>query len=83
MTKKISRFLAQRRPATPCLVLDLDIVTQNYAKLRQAMPDAAVYYALKANPAPEILQLLAGLGSSFDAASVNEIDMVLAAGAGP
>jgi len=83
MTKKISRFLAQRRPATPCLVLDLDIVTQNYAKLRQAMPDAAVYYAMKANPAPEILQLLAGLGSSFDAASVNEIDMVLATGAGP
>ena len=47
------------------------------------MPDAAVYYAMKANPAPEILQLLAGLGSSFDAASVNEIDMVLATGAGP
>ncbi|MCU0894000.1 MAG: type III PLP-dependent enzyme [Rhodospirillales bacterium] len=83
MTKKISRFLAQRRPATPCLVLDLDIVNQNYAKLRQAMPDAVIYYAMKANPAPEILSLLTALGSSFDAASVNEIDMVLATGAGP
>ncbi len=83
MTRKISRFLAQRRPETPCLVLDLDIVAQNYAKLRQAMPDAAIYYAMKANPAPEVLALLVRLGSSFDAASINEIDMVLAAGAGP
>ncbi len=83
MTKKITRFLAQQRPATPCLVLDLDIVAQNYAKLRQAMPDAAIYYAVKANPAVEILARLARLGSSFDAASINEIDMVLAAGAEP
>lgn len=83
MTKKISSFLARRQPETPCLVLDLDIVAQNYAKLRQAMPDARIYYAMKANPAPEILTLLAGLGASFDAASINEIDLVLAAGAGP
>lgn len=83
MSKKISRFLAERQPATPCLVLDLDIVAQNYAKLREALPDATVYYAMKANPAAEILDLLVRSGSSFDAASVNEIDLVLAAGAGP
>ncbi|MBL8660088.1 MAG: type III PLP-dependent enzyme [Rhodospirillales bacterium] len=83
MTRKISRFLAQRRPQTPCLVLDLDIVAQNYAKLRQAMPDAEIFYAMKANPAAEVLALLVRLGSSFDAASINEIDLVLAAGAEP
>jgi ornithine decarboxylase len=42
-----------------------------------------VFYAVKANPAPEILSLLAELGSCFDAASVPEIEMVLAAGATP
>lgn len=81
MTRKIARFLADQEPATPCLVVDLDVVAANYRKLRQAMPDAAIYYAVKANPAREILDLLVGLGASFDTASLNEIDMVLAAGA--
>jgi ornithine decarboxylase len=83
MTRKIQRFLAERQPATPCLVVDLDVVAENYRRLRASVPQAAVYYAIKANPAPEILRLLAGLGASFDTASVNEIDLVLAAGAGP
>ncbi len=81
MNKKIQRFLAEQRPATPCLVLDLDVVGDNYKKLRAAVPQAGIYYAIKANPAPEILKLLTGLGSYFDTASVNEIDMVLASGA--
>ncbi len=80
-TKKIARFLAERRLPTPFLVVDLDVVADNYKKLRNAVPRAMVYYAVKANPAPEILSLLAKLGSAFDTASVNEVDMVLAAGA--
>jgi ornithine decarboxylase len=82
MTKKIARFLVEQQPQTPCLVVDLDVVAGNYKKLRHAVPDARIYYAVKANPAPEILKVLAALGSSFDTASVNEIDMVLGAGAG-
>ena len=80
MTRKIARFLANHEPATPCLVVDLGVVAASYRKLRTAMPDAVIYYAVKANPAREILELLARLGSSFDTASLNEIDMVLAAG---
>ena len=81
MTKKIERFLAEQRPATPCLVVDLDAVADNYRRLRAAVPRAGIYYAVKANPAPEILKLLAKLGSSFDTASVAEIDMAMATGA--
>jgi ornithine decarboxylase len=81
MTQKIARFLEERRPATPCLVFDLDVVEQNYLEMTRALPDAQVYYAVKANPAPEILQRLVRLGSCFDTASVQEIRMVLAAGA--
>ncbi len=80
MTRRISRFLAKRCPETPCLVVDLKVVTENYRKLRKALPDAAIFYAVKANPAPEILERLVGLGASFDTASVPEIDLVLAAG---
>jgi ornithine decarboxylase len=83
MSKKIQKFLAENRPPTPCLVVDLDAVAENYRKLKAGVPEAAIYYAIKANPAPEILQRLAGLGSCFDTASVAEIDMVLGAGVGP
>lgn len=83
MTPRISDFLATERPATPCLVIDLTVVAESYRKLADALPEAGIYYAVKANPAPEILRLLATLGSSFDAASVPEIEMVLAAGGLP
>jgi ornithine decarboxylase len=81
MNQKIARFFEERRPATPCLVVDLDVVAENYRQLAAAMPDAAIYYAVKANPAPEILRLLVDLGASFDTASLPEIREVLAAGA--
>ena len=80
MTKKIERFLAEQKPATPCLVMDLDVVADNYRRLRSAVPQAGIYYAVKANPHASILNLLAKLGSSFDTASVAEIDMALATG---
>ena len=80
MTKKIQKFLAEQQPATPCLVMDLDLVADNFKKLRNAVPQAGIYYAVKANPAPEILKLLAGMGSCFDVASVNEVEMALSTG---
>lgn len=80
-TARIIDFLNTRRPDGPCLVVDLDVVRNNYHGFRHAMPDSAIYYAVKANPAPEILALLASLGSNFDCASVAEIQMALDAGA--
>src|SRR5690606_18800268 len=47
------------------------------------MPTSRVFYALNAHPSPEILRLLVALGSSFDTASVAEIEMALDAGATP
>jgi ornithine decarboxylase len=83
MTDRIRAFLRERRPEGPCLVVDLDVVRRNFEAFVRALPDSRIFYAVKANPAPEILGLLAGLGSSFDAASVAEIEMALAAGATP
>jgi len=83
MSKKIVKFLAERQPETPCLVVDLDIVAQAYKLLRRYMPLAKVFYAVKANPAPEIVALLRDLDSSFDVASPNEIDLCLERGIGP
>ena len=83
MNEKIARFLAERRVETPFLVVDLDVVEENYRALASALPNAKIFYAVKANPAPEILNRLTGLGSNFDTASVVEIEDALAAGASP
>jgi len=83
MTARIREFLKRRKDEGPCLVVDLDIVRENYLAFAKALPDSKVFYAVKANPAPEILQLLASLGCCFDVASVNETQAALAAGATP
>jgi len=87
MTERIRDFLRRRRDEGvddgPCLVVDLDVVRENYRAFAKALPDSRVFYAVKANPAPELLSLLASLGSCFDTASVAEIEMALAAGASP
>src|SRR6478672_1121247 len=83
MTERIRQFLRDRRDDGPCLVVDLDVVRDNYLAFAKALPDTRVFYAVKANPAREVLKLLAALGSCFDTASVAEIEMVLAAGATP
>jgi ornithine decarboxylase len=81
MTDRIREFLRNRRDEGPILVVDLEVVRDNYNAFAKALPDSRVFYAVKANPAPEVLSLLASMGSCFDAASVAEIEMVLAAGA--
>lgn len=83
MNGKIARFLADRGPETPCLVVDLDQIADNYRTLSRALPLADIYYAVKANPAREILTVLDGLGSRFDAASIYEIDTCLEIGVAP
>src|SRR5947199_3619227 len=85
MTERIREFLRNRRDdgldTEPCLVVDLEIVRDNYQSFAKALPDSRVFYAVKANPAPEVLSLLASMGSCFDCASVAEIELALAAGA--
>jgi ornithine decarboxylase len=82
-TARILDFLRDRRPEGPCLVVDLDVIADNYRAFTHAMPDTRIFYAVKANPAPEVLKLLADMGSCFDTASVAEVEMALAAGATP
>jgi ornithine decarboxylase len=83
MTARIREFLKHRKSDGPCLVIDLDVVRDNFLNFAKALPDSKVYYAVKANPAPEILKMLTALGSCFDVASVMETEAVLAAGATP
>jgi ornithine decarboxylase len=75
MTERINRFLAENRPETPCLVVDLDVIGEAYDLLRWHLPLARVYYAVKANPAPQIVAMLERKGANFDVASRGEIEL--------
>lgn len=83
MTDRIRQFLRRHREDGPRLVVDLDVVRSNYNAFAKALPDTRVFYAVKANPAPEILKLLNEVGSCFDTASMGEIDLVMRAGGTP
>ncbi|HWP61473.1 MAG TPA: type III PLP-dependent enzyme [Candidatus Paceibacterota bacterium] len=79
--EKIEKFIKERGLKTPYLIVDLDVVENNYRALRRTLPIAEVFYAVKANPAPHVVERLVTLGASFDVASPAEIDLVLDSGA--
>jgi ornithine decarboxylase len=84
MTNRIRQFMADNPDLpTPFVAIDVEAVEDNYNVFRQAMPTAAIHYAIKANPNTAILQRLADVGSNFDCASLAEIKMVLACGVDP
>ena len=83
MTDRIFHYLDEKQPETPCLIVDLHEVERNYRRLAAALSDAKIYYAVKANPAPEILRLLQRMGARFDAASIFEIEQCLETGMPP
>jgi len=68
------------RHDTPVLVLNTAVVAQRYVELRSALPGVDLHFAVKANPAPVVLQVLARLGCRWDVASPGEIDAALEAG---
>ena len=55
MTERIFRYLREQQPETPCLVVDLDVVENNFRRMRELLPAAHSFYGVKANPAAQIL----------------------------
>jgi len=65
-----------RRHGTPVVVIDHEIIRRNYAAFKKYLPRVQAYYAVKANPAPEIISTLYRAGASFDVASLPEFMLV-------
>ncbi len=63
---------------SPFILIDLSIIERNFKRMIELFPYALPYYAVKANPAEQVLCLLRDLGSNFDIASRWELDKVLA-----
>ncbi len=70
--------LAQRVGATPFYAYDRQKITERIALLRRHLPtEILLYYAMKANPMPAVVQHLAGLVDGMDVASVGEMRVAL------
>lgn len=69
---------------TPLLVTSESRISENFSRLKNAFErhygKVAIKYAVKANPNPALIKLLAGRGAGMDASSNAEIDFALAAG---
>ncbi|MBR9843532.1 MAG: type III PLP-dependent enzyme [Rhodobacteraceae bacterium] len=78
---RLEDFIWQNSFDQPTLVIDTAQVAENYRALKAGLGRARIHYAVKANPAREVLATLVAEGSSFDAASRGEIEACLAVGA--
>lgn len=65
---------------TPVLVCDTSVIAARYAEMRACLPDVEIAYAVKCNPAPQVLRAMVGLGAGFEIASLFELEMVKAMG---
>lgn len=65
-----------REHGTPVVVINHDVIRRNYAEFKKHLPKVQAYFAVKANPAPEIVRTLYRAGGSFDVASLPEFMLV-------
>ena len=76
--------LAARVGQTPFYAYDRGLLRRRVAELRAALPASVkLHYAMKANPMPAVVGLMAGLVDGIDVASAGELKVALDAGADP
>eukprot|EP00884_Botryococcus_braunii_P011394 jgi/Botrbrau1/20255/Bobra.31_1s0041.2 len=66
--------------SSPVYLVDMGRLYRFYEDWCKAFPRVKPFYAVKCNPNPAMVALLAALGAGFDCASEGEIDLVLSFG---
>ena len=72
-----------RRHGTPLFAVARSVLKAQLQRFRRALPRVEPFYAVKANPHPEVLRTMAAEGAGFDVASEAEMEAALAARASP
>ena len=76
--------LAARVGQTPFYAYDRSLLRARVAELRAVLPSSIkLHYAMKANPMPAVVALMAGLVEGIDVASAGELKVALDCGADP
>lgn len=60
----------------PTYWVNLRVLIVKYTQWKRELPTVTPYYAVKCNPDPMVLRILATLGCNFDCASLTEIEMI-------
>ena len=68
---------------SPLLLLDCQVVREQYQLLKHALPNVTLHFALKPLPHDTVVKTLRSEGASFDLASNGEVDMVRRQGVKP
>jgi len=80
--QKVIRRSAKKH-GTPLMLIERAVLRQQYERFCRHLANVTPYYAIKANPHPEIIKTFIKLGAGFDVASANEMKQVLELGADP
>jgi len=67
----------------PLMLIKRETLRYQYDQFKRYLPDVMPFYAIKANPHPEIIETFIKLGAGFDVASAAEMNLVLSLGADP
>ncbi len=77
-------LLAAQVGQTPFYAYDRSLLRARVAELREVLPEGVkLHYAMKANPMPAVVGLMAGLVDGIDVASAGELKVALDAGTNP
>jgi len=68
---------------SPLLVLDCNVLRQQYRAMKKALPNVEMHYAIKSLPDTTAMATLAQEGASFDLATTGEIELMRSIGANP
>lgn len=70
-----------KKHSSPLMLIQENFLEKQFRIFHKALPEVTPYYAIKANPYPEIIKKFVELGAGFDVASANEMNTVLELGA--
>ena len=68
---------------SPLMVIDKSRLIEEYQTFRRLMPRVRLFYAVKANPHPDVIKTFADLGACFDCASEGEMRLCIDQGVSP
>ncbi|KAF8150621.1 ornithine decarboxylase [Crassisporium funariophilum] len=77
--EKVSKSFADDAEHDSWFAANLSSVYEQHQRWVKNLPHVRPFYAVKCNPDPYVLRLLASLGTGFDCASLGEIHLALAA----
>jgi len=75
----INDYLEDNQSEKAFYLIDLGEITKSYMNWINLLPDVKPYYAVKCNPNPVLIEVLASLGANFDCASEAEIRLSIEA----